>query len=457
MKINRESVPLPNKEIDFKLPEIQKFKLNFGSEVYFVKKENLPITQFVLISNAGSRFDPNEKKGVSTLLSALIDEGAGGLTSLEINDKLETLGSMLSVSNSQDSFIFSLLTLNENLQDSLDVFSKIVTSPNLDEKDFLREKRKQLTRIIQSKDNPSYIAGTVFEKLIYGRNNPYGLSELGNLHTVESIELEDMQAFYSSLITPSNSTFIVTGNIEKDELAANLEKYFSNWNDVQPLIFTPAEVKPHPTKIYFVDKKDAPQSEIILGHISKGRHTPDFYARQIMNSILGGQFTSRINLNLREDKGFTYGAHSSFQFNAFDGVFSAGCAVDTENTAPAIREIINELNGIIEEVKQEELEFAKSSFIRKFPAMFETYGHIARNLANIVIYSLPIDYYDNYISRIKNVTLQEVSDAAKNNILTENLTVVVVGDKNKIPEQLKELNLGNITELNDEGEFLGIT
>lgn len=456
MSFNRSIPPESTGEIHFKLPKIEKFSLHNGLEVIAVKKKKLPIIYFTMISNAGSKFDPNEKKGLSHLLMSLLDEGAGNMDAMQIADKIESLGSVLSISSDQDSFFTSLLTLCENLDESLDIFSKIITSPHLQENDFHREKKKLLARIIQSKDNPAYIAASVFENLVFGSENPYGLPEIGFGRTVEKISNNDIKLFYNSLITPENSKLIMVGNFEIDEMLVKLNEKFSGWHSYKPHIFEPPSVSVSDKQFYIIDKPDSAQSEIVLGHVSKGRNTPDFFARSLMNAILGGQFSSRINLNLREDKGYTYGASSSFSYNQHYGYFSAGCAVNLENTGNAVTEIIKEIKGIREQIFEKELRFAKSSFIRKYPAMFETYGQIARNLTNMVIYSLPEDYFNTYINHIKKVELKEVEKAAIENIFPDNLVVLAVGDKKIILPQLKQICEGNIIELDTEGNILDV-
>jgi zinc protease len=456
MSFNRTIPPEPNGEINFKLPKIDKFTLENGLEVISVKKKKLPILHLTLISNAGSKFDPNEKKGLSYLLTSLLDEGAGNLDAMQIADKIESLGSVLSLFSDQDSIFFSLLTLSENQEASLDIFSGIITSPHLTENDFLREKKKMLAKIIQSRDNPAYLAASIFENLVFGSENPYGLPEIGFERTVEKIENEDIRLFYNTLITPENSKLIVVGNFEKDEITDLLNEKFKNWHSYKPFIFEPPVVTAVPTQFYLVDKKDSPQSEVVLGHISKGRHTPDFFAKALMNAVLGGQFSSRINLNLREDKGYTYGATSSFSYNPHYGYFSAGCAVDSANTGNAITELIKELNGIREQIHDKELRFAKSSFTRKYPSLFETYGQIAKNLTNMVIYDLPDDYYDTYINKIKKVELEEVEAAARNNIFPDKLFVLAVGDKKTVLPQLKGISEGNIIELDYDANIRNV-
>lgn len=454
MEINRSRRPQPRGKISFSLPEVEEFSLANGLNVLYVRKTNLPVMQFTIVADAGSRMDPFEKKGISNLLSALLDEGAGGLDSLQLSDAFESIGASLSVFSDPDSFFVSMLTLTENLETALDLLSKVVTRPHLDEADFEREKRKIKTRVLQLKDDASYLSTVVFEEIVFGRTNPYGLTDTGTIETIERIELQDVKTFYNTLFTASNSRLIIVGDTEKEIIREKLNNYFSGWHDYTPPVFEMTIPESSGSRIYIVDKPDAAQCEIRLGHISTGRNTPGFYARTVMNNILGGQFSSRININLREDKGYTYGASSSFSYNRVCGYFAAGAAVKTEETSNAVMEIIRELNGIREYVTEKELRFAKSSIIRKFPSLFETYSQIGRNLANRVIHNLPDTYFNDYIDNIKSVTLEDVYEAAKTNILPDRLTILAVGDKSKILPGLEGLGMGPVTELDSDGNIV---
>lgn len=455
MELNRTKKPQPKGKISFTLPEIEKFRLDNGLEVLFVKKERLPIIQLSLILDAGSRFDPNEKKGLSNLTASLLDEGAGGLSALELSNAVESLGSVLSVSTDPDSMFISLLSISENFDKSIDLYSKVITKPHLSEEDFQREKRKQINRIIQAKDDAGYIASVVFERLIYTVHSPYGLPEMGLVDTVERINTNDIRLFYETLITPQNSTMIAVGNADKEVLRHKLNIALAGWHThINPIISIHNPVR-EKTRIYFVHKEDAAQSEIRIGHITEGRHSSDFFARSLMNSILGGQFSSRINLNLREDKGYTYGAHSSFNYNKVDGYFYVSAPVKNENTTDSIIEIMKELKGILVYISEKELKFAKSSQVRKFPALFETYGQIGRSLANMIIYSLPDNYFNTFLDNIKKVTLEEAYEAARKNICPDDLIILVVGDRDTVAPQLERLCLGSITELDKDGNVIG--
>lgn len=452
MDINRSIKPQARGKIKFNLPIIDKFCLSNGLNVLFVKKTNLPILQFSLISNAGSRMDPFEKKGLANLLAALLDEGAGGMDSFELSSQLEFIGSSLSVHLDPDSFAISMVCLTEHLDKSLNLFSKVVTAPHLNEEDFQREKKKILARILQLKNEAGYVASIVLEKLIFGLHNPYALPEIGLLKSVEKIEIRDVKLFYETSITPQNSTMVIVGNSSSELLAEKLEGYLSSWHSNPSPIIEINSPQREKTKVYFVHKSDAPQTELRLGHISGHRKAGDYFPKVLTNAILGGQFSSRININLRENKGYTYGAHSAFHYYKTLGYFEASASVKQENTLDSLLEFLKELKGIREYISQKELRFAKSAIIRKYPAQFETYGQIGTQLVNLIVNELPDNYFNNYIDNIRAVSLEQAYFAAKGNIFPDELTIVAVGDKNKIVPQLNALGFGQAIEVNYEGD-----
>jgi zinc protease len=447
--IDRTIKPIPSKEISFSLPGIEKFTLNNNLEVHFIKKTNLPILQFNLLINAGSFLDLENKKGLSNLFSLAVDEGAGKYNSLQLSDEFELLGSNFSISSSEDNAFFSLQTLKENVAKSLELFSAVIKTPHFNENDFKREQRKVITHIFQQQDEPDEIADLVFDHIIFGKSNPYSSPIVGYDKDVKNISTDDIKTFYSNFILPNNSKLIVVGNISKEELLDKLEFYFKDWTSKEILIDVSFPKINSDKKIFLFDKKGSVQSEIRIGHTTPNRNENDFFPKTILNNILGGQFTSRINLNLRERKGYTYGAHSRFNYLKESAYFLATTSVGIENTGNAVREIMNELEGIRAGVDTEELDFAKSFLIRKFPSNFETFKQIASNLISMVIHSLPGDYFNTYIDNIKSVKKEHVNNAAEKYIHPDRAITVIVGDKDKILDQLKDLNSAEIIEVDN--------
>ena len=434
--MNRLSAPIPSQNISFDIPQIKVLNLDNGLQVYYIRKEKLPIVQTVIISSTGSVYDPEDKRGLAFLTSLLIDEGAGEYDALQLNNEIEKLGTVSSISANHDTFSFSILSLKENFERSFELLSKIILEPRFEEKDFAREKKKMLDKILQLKDEPSFIASSAFEKRLF-QDAPYAYPEIGFEHTASQIGNDDVINFYKRNFRESNFTAIVVGNITEDELVKLFNKYFGKLRSIDERnnsIIIPSYDK---TKVYFVDKKDSAQSEIRIGHLTKKRDTDDFYAARIMNTILGGQFSSRINLNLREKRGLTYGAGSSINYFKHAGYFEVSTAVDIKNTGEAISEILNELNLIREKISDDEIEFAKSYLIKQFPSKFETYTQTTKNIAPLIVHNLPVDYYNNYEKSIEQVTRDEINQAALEYVKPDETTIVVVGNRSEVITQLK--------------------
>ena len=450
--LSRKIKPEPFGEIKFSLPEIKEFTHKNGVKILFVKKDSLPLVQFLLLCNAGSIFDPVKKKGLSNLTAMTLDEGAAEYDALQLSDEIDMLGSQLNVRSDEDNLVISLQTLKENAGRSFELLSKIILEPHFDDEDFQRQKRKVLTAIIQRKDNPDDVAEHIFEYNLYGKENPYSNLILGTEKDINSITTEDAKNFYNKFLTSSNSSLIVVGDTSKEEINRLIDKHLSNWKKQLTETNEISEPTGKGSYIVFCHKENAMQSEIRVGHLASKRNEGNYFAKLILNMILGGQFSSRINLNLREDKGYTYGAFSRFNYYKNQAHFYISTSVSTENTGNAIKEILSELKRIREGVTDEELEFAKSSLIRKFPSNFETYSQVAANLTGKVIFSLPEDYFNTYLDNVRNVSKNDVNETAIEEILAEETLIAVVGDKSKVREQLKEFPNSVFIGVDSEGD-----
>lgn len=432
--IDRKYPPVSDPISEFSIPQMDKFQLSNGIPVHYIKKEKLPIIKISLMIECGSKFDPLGMKGLSNLTSMLLDEGADGLSALEISDAFDMLGSSFSVYSGSESINLTLQTLTENLNSSLDIFSKVLLKPAFNQKDFDREKRKLLTQLTKMKDDPSYVADLIFSLKIFGKNNPYSHPTSGDETDIGNIELSHTKDFYKSMFAPGSSQIVGVGNLETSEFKERLENYFGNWKAKAESIALDFPISPNKKSVLLFHKKDSPQTEIRVGHPSEKRNAEDYFQRMILNTILGGQFTSRINLNLREKKGFTYGAFSRFNYFKSAGYFYVSTSVGSENTGASIDEIYSELNSIREGVTDKEIEFAKSSIIKKFPSNFETYGQILGNLSSKVIHSLPDDYFENYIDSVNKISKDEIRATAEKFIEAQSAFTVLVGDEDKITE-----------------------
>jgi zinc protease len=453
MQTDRKQRPSSSGEINFILPAVQTYQLNNGLKVYFGEKTDLPLVRINFLVNSGSRFDPENLKGLSNLLAMCIDEGAGKYDALQLADEFEMLGAQFSISSDPDVTFLSLQVLRENITPAIKLLSSVITEPHLNENDLSREKRKVLARLEQVKAEPDYVAEISFEYFLFGSDSPYAFPVLGLEPTVQNIEINSVRNLYQKNFSSFNSSVVVVGDINLKSLRVDLNDTFGNWD-----VKTTAEesllnlTKPQ-RKIFVINKKDAVQTEIRTGHLSSKRSEKDFFQKQIMNLALGGQFSSRLNLNLREKNGYTYGIHSRFNYLKEAGYFAVSTSVDVENTTNALREIYNEINKIKDGITEDELMFSKSSLTKRFPANFETYRQIASNISSKIINNLPDNYFETYIERVNSVSLNDVNKIAIDCIHPEELITVLVGDSNKILAQINGDEFGELFVLDFEDVF----
>lgn len=453
MIFNRTEKPIPKMELEFIPPKIEEIKLKNGLKIYFIFKDKLPLIRMNLMINAGSKFDPDDKKGLAYLTSLVMDEGADGLNALELSDEFDILGTNFNVSTDNDLINLSLQCLSENFERSFELFSKVLLSPAFNEEDFLREKKKLITQILQSKDESEYLADQLFDRLVLGDSNEYAFPVIGFENSVQSITKADVQDHYNKFISPSNSILVIVGNYLKDELLITIEKYTNHWKSLNSQSVLSFKNNSTKRKIFLYHKEGSVQTEIRVGHISSRRNNQDYFQKLLLNSILGGQFTSRINLNLRERNGYTYGANSRFQYFKDAGFFQAATSVGVENTSDALREIFFELNNIKKGITDKELEFAKSSITKKFPMNFETYRQIVSSVSGKILFELPDDYFETYIQKINSVSKREVEEMALKSIKNDELTIILVGDKNILMPKITDLGF-DISEVNMNGDLI---
>jgi len=453
MQTDRKQRPSSSGEINFTLPTVQSYQLSNGLKIYFSEKKELPLIRINFLVNNGSRFDPENLKGLSNLLAMCIDEGAGKYDALQLADEFEMLGAQFSISSDPDVTFFSLQVLRENFMPALKLLSSVITNPHLSENDFSREKRKVLARLEQVKAEPDYVAEISFEYFLFGSDSAYAYPVMGIENTLQNIQIESIKGLYQKKFSPFNSSVVVVGDIDLKSLQAELKDTFGNW-DLKSTIEEPLLNLTKPQrKIFVLNKKDALQTEIRTGHLSSKRTEKDFFQKQIMNLALGGQFSSRLNLNLREKNGYTYGIHSRFNYLKEAGYFAVSTSVDVENTTNALREIYNEINKIKNGITEDELAFSKSSLTKRFPANFETYRQIASNISSKIINNLPDNYFETYIDRVNSVSLDDINKITIDSIHPEQLITVLVGDSNKILGQINGDEFGDIVVLNFEDVF----
>ena len=434
------------------LPELQNFNLTNGMTVKLVEHHELPIVDVRLVVKSGSYVDPEGKAGTANFTADMLDEGTTTRDAFEIADAKDFIGARLSTGSSWDGSFVTVSTIKKHLDSALEIFADVALNPTFPEEDMEKIRERRLTSILQRKDQPLTLAALAFGDIVYGKSHPYGLPSSGTEESIKSLSRKDLQSFYSTYYRSNNAVLIVVGDVTRAEIEPVLEKYFGSWDsgDIPaPKTFDTPEISE--TSFYLVDKPDAAQSYLYFGHNSISRNDPDYISSYVMNMILGGQFTSRINLNLREDKGYTYGARSSFSTRRNGGSFSARSSVKTSVTDSSIIEVLYELRRIRDEhVTMDELELAKRSIIQKLPAGFETPSQIASGLGSLVLNDLPDDYYETYSEKIEAVTMHDILMTAQKLIDPAHMALVISGDINMIKESIELLNEGKVNVVSDE-------
>ena len=433
-----------------KLPAIQKQLLSNGLAVWIVEHHEVPLAQINLIVRSGSAADPIGKYGVGSLTAAMLDEGAGTRSSLDLADAIEFLGANLSTASSFDASSVRMSVPVSKLAEALPLMSDVALRPSFPVSELDRLRKERLTGLLQARDNAGALIQLAFPRIVFGPTHRYGTSANGLPATIEALTVDDLKTFYRSHFRPDNATLLVVGDLAPATALPMLEKAFGNWkaDGMAPLV---ADVPnaPQLTKrqVYLVDKPEAAQSQIRIGWVGVSRSTPDYAVLEVLNTVLGGSFTSRLNQNLREKNGYAYGASSGFDMRLSAGPFLAAAGVQTDKTADALKEFFNELNGILTPVPPDELAKARNYVALGFPGEFETTSDMARKLEELVIYNLPDTTFSDFVPSVTAVTAADLQRAAARFVQPERMAVVVVGDLKLIEGPIRALNLGPITRV----------
>ncbi|HVB38330.1 MAG TPA: pitrilysin family protein, partial [Vicinamibacterales bacterium] len=427
---DRSTPPAPGPLRPLRLPAIEARTLSNGLPVWIVEEHQVPVVQVNLLVRAGAAADPAGKYGLADMTAALLTDGAGSRSALEVADAIDFLGADLRASSGIDESAIRLHVPVAHLAEALPVMADIVERPTFPDAEIARTKRARLTSILQARDDPSSLAATAFPHLLYGSSHRYGTPDFGTAANVRSFTADDLRTFYEAWYRPANAQLIVVGDVKPETVLPMLEEAFGSWNvrgaaPARPVLDDTQE--PARRQIYLVDKPGAAQSEIRIGWIGVARSTPDFFPITVMNTLLGGSFTSRLNQNLREKHGYTYGAGSGFDMRIGAGPFAAGAAVQTDKTADALREFFNEFRGMLTTPPATDVDRAKNYVALRFPGTFQQTSSIARRLEQLIVFSLPQDYYAHYQERIEQVTPADVERVAQKYIQPDRFIIVVVG------------------------------
>jgi zinc protease len=436
-------MPKPGAVPKLTLPKIERRKLSNGLEVLVVQHHELPVVSMNLVIKTGGAADPQDRAGLASMTANLIDEGTATRSTLDIANQLAAIGANLNTGADWDSSSVSMLTLARQLDPALDIFADVVMNPAFPADELKRQRDQRLGQLLQQRDNANSISGTVLSRVLYPGAHPYGHTLIGDETSVKATEGNDVKQFYQTYYRPNNAALIVVGDVTADAVTAKLEKALGAWKAAD----VPAtNVALGPAReagvIYLVDKPGAAQSVITIGQIGVDRSNADYFPLQVMNTMLGGQFVSRVNMNLREDKGYSYGARTFFDYRRGAGPFLATAGVQTAVTKESVIEFMKELRGIRGDipVTDKELAFNKQSLIGGYPRGFETPGQIAARLADVVVYRLPDSYFNDYIGKVNAVSLADVQRVATKYLDPSKMAVLVVGDRKTVEGGLRAID-----------------
>lgn len=453
--VDRSKLPELGRAPEVSFPDLQRVTLSNGLKVILAERHTSPIVNMDLIIDAGYSADPNP--GTSSLTMSMLTEGTKTRSSLEISDQLAVLGTNLAAFSELDSSRVSLSSLKSKLDESLNIFADVILNPSFPDKEFKRLQKQQLDAIEQEKADPTSIALRIMPSLIYGKNHVYSqpFTGSGTPESITNMNQADVVKFHQTWFKPNNSTIVVVGDTTLPEIVLKLETLFKDWKqgDVPKKEIAKVNLKDKP-EVYLVDKPDAQQSIIVAGHISLPKDNPDELAIITMNDILGGLFTSRLNLNIREDKHWSYGVSSLLADARGQRPFLTISPVQTDKTKESIVEVVKELKDILNKrpITQEEFTKDQNNQILALPGIWETNTSILGSILNIVRYGYPDNYYKTYANAVRSLKLEQVNKAAHTVIQPNKLVWLIVGDRSKIEAGIRELNLGEIHFLDTDGK-----
>jgi zinc protease len=454
---DRSKPPEPAGFPSGEFPEFDRVTLTNGLDVLVAQRTAIPLVNLTLILNAGFAADQFAQPGTAAMTMAMLDEGTAKRSALEISEELALLGAELSSGADLDTSMVSLSALRENLDDSLAIFADVVLNPVFPPNELDRLRAQYLALVRQEKTRPTSMALRVLPKLIYGEGHAYAqpLTGSGTEDSIRAITRADLQQYHDTWFRPNNATLLVVGDITTAEITAKLEELFKTWEPADvPVKNIDTVERRAQNAVYIVDKPGAEQSIIFAGEVAPPKSNPDEIAIQVMNDILGGNFSSRINMNLREDKSWSYGARSMIMDAEGQRPFLVYAPVQTDKTSESMREILAELTAINGDrpPTEDELARAKSSKTLSLPGRWETNRAVLRSMGEIVRFGLADDYWDTYADEVNALGIDDIARAASEVVAPDDLVWVVVGDREKIESGIIKLGLGDTRIIDADGE-----
>lgn len=439
--------PVPGLPREYHFPRFERQTLSNGMKVIVAPVRKLPIVSVLAVIDATAVNDPEGREGTAELTAQALREGTKTRDGLALALDLEKLGTSIEAGSDWDSTVASMTVLRSRLDEAFEIFAEVLVSPGFREDDIERLKAERLAERMQILAEPRGLADESFERFVYADGFRYREPMSGTTASVSAVTRDDVAAFYANNYSPDAVTLIFAGDLTVQEGARLAESWLGTWSGNRTGRLTSADKPARASRsIEIVAKADAPQSELRIGHVGIPRSHSDYFDIVVMNSVLGGLFSSRINLNLREEHGYTYGASSYYDWRRQSGPFVISTAVQSEVTSQAITETLREVERMQqEEVKEDELTLATSYLSGVFPIRYETTASIAAALANLVTFQLPENYYDTYRPNIEAVTTAGVLEAARTYVRYDELQIVVVGDPEIVKAPIEALGLGSLS------------
>jgi predicted Zn-dependent peptidase len=451
MAVDRTRLPPIGPDAPFTFPAIHRSALPSGLRVWTVEHRAVPLITCLLLLPVGASADPTDRPGLAALTSDMLDEGCGDLDAIAVHDALGRIGAHLESEIGSDATLLTLTSLTRFADRGFQLLADMIARPTIAPRDFDRVRELRVNRLVQLRSVPGTIADRAFTEQLYGPH-PYGHLPIGTEASLRVITRDDAAQFHARAYRPSQATVIVAGDGTHAELAELAGRAFGGWRIDEPAAALP-DVASIPVpgdgapRLALVHRPGAAQSELRIGHVAAARGTPDYHALIVMNMVLGGQFVSRINMNLRERRGYTYGARTVFEFRKGQGPFVLQASVQSDATVDAIREAMFELDAIRGDrpVTREELETGRAALTRGYPRNFETADQVARAAAQMALYDLPDDYFTTFVPKVLAVDEAAATAAAQRYLDPSRLSVVIVGDRDRAAG-LSELGLGPVDE-----------
>lgn len=451
----RKTKPEPGPAPELHLPVPTRFKLDNGLEVLLVENHTLPVLTAELVSRAGNDNNPPSKSGLATLTAAIMRDGTVSRNLEKLAGDQERIGTAITASATMDSALVRMNVLSTHASEGMDLLADVVQHPAFRPEDVERDRKERLVGIAQETDNVQSMATRVGPKLVFG-DQPYGMASSGTTESITSLTPAEIDAFYADHYGPGDSALVLAGDVTRAEAEKLAKQYFGNWTShAASAASIPPAPAAQPTRVVIVNKPGAPQTALSAFGLGVPQSSPDADILNVMSYTLGGSFASRINMNLREVHGYTYGARCSFTDFREGGQFSAGALVRTDVTAPAAKEMMAEIrNFLVKPSTSEELNGAKEASIRSLPGRFETTGAVAAAIDGIFVYDRPLDYYAKLPAKYQAITEADIARVAKQYLHPDQLVIVAAGDSAKIEPALKDAGLGPVEERDISGNLV---